>query len=413
MNYQEQKMRQTQGIENAPLSGVRVLEFGHYAAGPFATMLLADWGADVVKVEPVDGEPMRHWPPLVGKDSDGTFGMNFAALNRNKRCVEIDLKDPAGVSRARELCKSADIILENFRPGVLKGLKLGFEDIVKINSDIVYCSVTGYGQTGPDRDKGAFDVAIQAASGIMSVTGEEGGPPAKCGLALADYGTGVFAALACVTALRRAEKTGEPGYVDVSMLSCMLSLANLQTSEYWGSGTVPKRLGSRHPKASPYQAYLGSDDKWFILAAGSDRLWHRVCDVIDASDLTDDPRFRTPGARAENQVELEGILEEIFSKSPASVWLQKFDAASVPAAAINDYAEALGSEHVRDGKLIHRMDLPDGGQTQTVGNPVRLSNFDFRIFHDPSDSGTHNEEVDAEWIGDGNGGSHSKSRMAG
>lgn len=398
MNYHKQKSSQfDQGID-APLDGVRVLEFGHYAAGPYATMLLADWGADVVKVEPLDGEPMRHWPPLVGKDDDGTYGMNFATLNRNKRCIEIDLKDPAGLKRAISLCKSADIILENFRPGVLGGLGLGFEDVVKINPDIVYCSVTGYGQTGPYRDRGAFDVAIQAASGIMSVTGEEQGAPAKCGVALADYGTGVFAALSCVTALRRAEKTGKPGYLDVSMFSCMLSLANLQTSEFWGSGTVPKRLGSRHPKAAPYQAYLGSDGKWFILAAGSDRLWHKVCDVVEAPELVSDPRFITPGARADNQVELEEILAKVFSKSPASVWMQKFDAAAVPAAAINNYSEALGSEHVKETGLLHQMELPDGGQVPTVGNPVALSGYDFKVFHHPADSGAHNDEVDAEWI---------------
>lgn len=398
MNYHKQNPSPSQQESGAPLAGVRVLEFGHYAAGPFATMLLADWGADVVKVEPVDGEPMRHWPPLVGKDGDGTYGMNFATLNRNKRCIEINLKDPEGLRRAKELCKSADIILENFRPGVLNGLGLGYEDVVKINPDIVYCSVTGYGQAGPYRDRGAFDVAIQAASGIMSVTGEEQGPPAKCGVALADYGTGVFAALSCVTALRRAEKTGKPGYLDVSMFSCMLSLANLQTSEYWGSGTVPKRLGSRHPKAAPYQAYLGSDGKWFILAAGSDRLWHKVCDVIGAAELVNDPRFLTPGARADNQVALEEILAKVFSESPASVWMRKFDAAGVPAAAINDYAEALGSEHVKEIGLLHNMELPDGGRVPTVGNPVVLTDYDFKIFHHPAESGRYNEEVDAEWI---------------
>lgn len=398
MNYQRKKLQDTQKDANAPLAGVRVLDFTHYAAGPYATMLLADWGADVVKVEPLGGEAIRHWPPMVGKDEEGAFGMNFAALNRNKRCVEIDLKDPDGLLRAKKLCKNADIILENFRPGVLKGLGLGYEDVVKFNPDIVYCSVTGYGQVGPYRDKGAFDVAIQAASGIMSVTGEEDGPPAKCGVALADYGTGVFAALSCVTALRRAEKTGEPGYLDVPMFSCMLSLANLQTTEFWGSGTIPKRMGSRHPKAAPYQAYLGSDGKWFILAAGSDRLWHKVCDVIEAPELVNDPKFKTPGVRAENQVALEEILAKVLSKSPASVWLQKFDAAAVPAAAINDYSEAIASEHVKEINLIHNMDLPDGGEVPTVGNPVTLSNYDFRIFQHPADSGTHNEEIDAEWI---------------
>ena len=398
MNHQQQKPPQTQLDENAPLAGVRVLEFGHFAAGPYATMLLADWGADVVKVEPPKGEPLRHWPPLVGQE-DSPFGMNFAILNRNKRCVDIDLKDPAGLARAKELCDKADIIVENYRPGVLGKLGLGFEDVVKTNPDIVYCSLTGYGQTGPFKDRGAFDVAIQAASGIMSVTGEEKGPPSKCGVALADYGTGAFAALACVTALRRAEKTGQPGNVDVSMYSCMVSLANLQTSEYWGAGDVPKRLGSRHPKAAPYQAYLGADGKWFILAAGSDRLWHRVCEAVEAQELADDPKYKTAGARAENQLELEKVLGNKFSQSPTEVWLQKFDLANVPAASINDYSEVVNSEHVKETNLVHQMELPDGTQVPTVGNPVKLSGFDFGIFVNPADVGAHNEEIVADWIG--------------
>ena len=383
---------------DAPLAGVRVLEFGHFAVGPYATMLLADWGADVIKIEPPKGEPMRHWPPLVGAESDEAFGMNFATLNRNKRCIEIDLKDPAGRRRAAELCKEADIILENFRPGVMAGLGFGYDDVVKMNPSIVYCSITGYGQTGPNRDRGAFDVAIQAAIGILSVTGDEEGTPAKCGVALADYGTGVFAAFSCVTALRRAEKTGEPGNVDVSMFSCMLSLANLQVSELWGGGTVPKRLGTRHPKASPYQAFLGGDGVWFILAAGSDRLWERVCEVIERPTLVGDPRFSNAGSRAENQKELATILGEVFATDSADSWLQKFDDAKVPTARINNYDEVLSSDHVSHVGLVHEMTLPDGSRVPTVGNPIKLSGYDFEVYQNPGKVGEHDAEVDAQWL---------------
>lgn len=398
MSNQDAETEKSRLDGNAPLAGVRVLEFGHFAAGPYATMLLADWGADVVKVEPPKGEPMRHWPPLVGDNPDDAFGMNFAALNRNKRFVEIDLTDTAGRRRATQLCKKAHIILENFRPGVLARLGFGYGDVVKINPSIVYCSLTGYGQTGPYRDRGAFDVAIQAASGIMSVTGDEDGPPAKCGVAIADYGTGVFAALSCIAALRRSERTGEPGYLDVSMFSCMLSLANLQTSEYWGGRSIPKRLGTRHPKASPYQAFVGSDGIWFILAAGSDRLWERVCEVIDRPELIDDPKFKTAGARAQNQKGLATILAAIFAACPAEKWLNRFDAAKVPTARIDNYADILASQHVSQIGLVHEMGLPGGGHVPTIGNPVRLSGYDFEIFEDPGDVGSHDSEVDAEWI---------------
>lgn len=380
------------------MAGVRVLEFGHFAVGPYATMLLGDWGADVVKVEPPEGEPMRHWPPLVEDSEAAPYGMNFAALNRNKRSVTLDLKDPKGIEQARKLCAQADIVLENYRPGVMDRLGLGYEDLVKLNSRIVYCSVSGYGHAGPLRDKGAFDLAIQGASGIMSVTGEEDGPPAKCGVPIADYGTGVFAAMSCIVALRRAEKENLPARLDVSMHSCMLSLANLQTSEYWGANTVPQRLGSRHPNAAPYQAYRGSDRKWFILAAGSDRLWERVCSVVDRPDLVTDPRFSLAAKRAENQVELADALQAVFDAKPASYWIDAFDKAEVPAGPIHDYAEALNSAHVKEIGLIHSITLPSGKSFPTVGNPISLSGYQFQVRIPPADAGQHNADVTEEWL---------------
>lgn len=383
----------------APLSGVRVIEFGHFAVGPFATMLLGDWGADVVKVEPPQGEPMRHWPPLVEDGDAAPYGMNFAALNRNKRSITIDLKDPKGIAHAKRLCAEADIVLENYRPGVMARFGLGYEDLVKLNPRIVYCSVTGYGQTGPYRDRGAFDLAIQGASGIMSVTGDEDGPPAKCGVPIADYGTAVFAAMACLVALRRAERENIPSRVDVPMHSCMLSLANLQTSEYWGDKAIPHRLGSRHPKAAPYQAYRGSDGKWFIVAAGSDRLWERVCEVVQRNDLVADPRFYLASSRSENQKELAVILQAVFDAHPAGYWIEAFDKAKVPTGPINDYAEALDSPHVRAIGLIHNITLPSGKTVPTIGNPIAMSGYDFKVKVPPANPGEHNAVVADEWLG--------------
>jgi crotonobetainyl-CoA:carnitine CoA-transferase CaiB-like acyl-CoA transferase len=382
----------------APLAGVRVLEFGHFAVGPYATMLLGDWGADVVKIEPPDGEPMRHWPPLVEDSDAASYGMNFAALNRNKRSVTLDLKDPKGIEHARKLCARADIVLENYRPGVMERLGLGYQDLLKLNPRIVYCSVSGYGHSGPLRDKGAFDLAIQGASGIMSVTGEEEGPPTKCGVPIADYGTGVFAAMSCVVALRRAEKENLPARLDVSMQSCMLSLSNLQTSEYWGGNTVPKRLGSRHPHAAPYQAYRGSDGKWFILAAGSDRLWERVCSVINRPELISDARFALAAKRAGNQIELGQVLQQVFDSESAGYWIEAFDKAEVPASPIHDYAEALNSDHVKEIGLIHSITLPSGKRFPTVGNPVSLSGYQFEVRVSPANAGEHNCAVSREWL---------------
>lgn len=383
-----------------PLAGVRVLEFAHFAVGPFASMQLADWGADVVKVEPPGGEALRDWPPVVAADDPQAgkpYGMYFAALNRNKRSVVIDLKDPAGRARALRLASRAHIVLENFRPGVMDRLGLGYEDLCKVNPSIVYCSITGYGQSGPMRDKGAFDIAIQGTSGIMSVTGDDDGAPAKCGVPIADYGTGTFAALSCMVALRHAERTGQPSHVDVSMLSCMLSLSCLQTTEYWGSGVVPGRMGSRHPTNSPYQAFRGSDDKWFILAAGSDRLWARVCELLDEPGLAQDPRFATPTGRAANQKELGDLLQRIFAGQPAAAWLALFDQSQIPSAPVLDYAEVLASDHVRETGLIHSMPLPNGRVVPAVGNPIGMSGYQFEVYQPPARAGQHDDEVDAQW----------------
>lgn len=383
-----------------PLAGIRVLEIAHFAVGPFASMLLADWGADVVKIEPPGGEAIRTWPPLVDDGDEPPYGMNFAALNRNKRSVAIDLKTPGGRERAARLARSADILVENFRPGVLKKLGLGYDELRHVNPTLVYCSITGYGQTGPYRDKGAFDIAVQGMSGIMSVTGEADGPPAKCGLPIADYGSAVFAAMSCIVALREAERTGRGTHLDVPMLSCMLALSCLHTSEYWGSGTVPQRMGSRHPTNAPYQAFSGKDGKWFILAAGSDRLWERVITTLDAVSLREDPRFATPSARAANQDELAALLQARFAQRDAAAWLRVFDEAEIPCAPVVDYAEALSSEHVRTTSLVREMELPGGRKVPTVANPVVMEGYEFQVFRRPPRPGEHDAEVDADWLGD-------------
>jgi succinate--hydroxymethylglutarate CoA-transferase len=388
----------TPSANERPLHGVRVLEIAHFAVGPFASMLLADWGADVVKVEPPGGEAIRNWPPLVDSGGEPPYGMNFAALNRNKRSVCIDLKTEEGRERARRLAAQADILIENYRPGVLDKLGLGYERLSQDNPRLVYCSITGYGQSGPFRDKGAFDIAVQGMSGIMSVTGETDGPPAKSGLPIADYGSAVFAAMSCMVSLRQAERTGRGTHLDVPMLSCMLALSCLHTSEFWGSGTVPRRLGSRHPTNAPYQAFSGSDGKWFIVAAGSDRLWERVLDVLDAVGLRQDARFATPSGRAEHQVELAAALQARFSHKDAATWLKVLDDAQIPCAPVLDYAEALASPHVVQTGLVHQMELPGGRTVPTIGNPVRMAGYDFDVFRGPPRAGEHDREVDTDWL---------------
>src|SRR5512142_2533648 len=238
-----------------PLAGLRVLEFGQIAAGPFAGSLLADLGADVVKVErPDGGDGMREWPPVSINDAGDGFSENFASLNRNKRSVTADLKSTDDIARLRELAARADVLIENFRAGVLARLGLGFEALRAVNPGLVYCSISGYGQSGPYAKRGAFDVTVQAASGVMSVTGEEGGAPVKCGVPIGDFCAGLYAAYTILAALRRREATGEGAFIDCSMIGSLIGVSALQTSEYFGNGKAPRRLGSAHPRNAPYQA---------------------------------------------------------------------------------------------------------------------------------------------------------------
>jgi len=237
----------------APLAGLKVLEVAQFAAGPFPALLLADFGADVVKIEPPGGDGFRNWPPQVDSGGGEPYGISFAVLNRNKRSVVLDLKNAGDRARFLLLCAKADVLVENNRPGAMERLGLGFADVCRVQPKIVYCSVTGYGQTGPYAKRGAFDVAVQAVSGCMSVTGEEDGPPAKCGVPVADFMAGVYAAFGIMVALQDARRTGKARHVDCSMLACMMQAASLQFGELWGTGSPPKRLGSRHPRNAPYR----------------------------------------------------------------------------------------------------------------------------------------------------------------
>jgi crotonobetainyl-CoA:carnitine CoA-transferase CaiB-like acyl-CoA transferase len=381
-----------------PLAGLRVLEFGQIAAGPFTGSLLADLGADVVKVEnPQGGDGMRQWPPLTPNAAGETFSENFAALNRNKRSIAIDLKDARAVARLKRLTAKTDVIVENFRPGVLSRLGLGYEDLSRANPRLVYCSISGYGQTGPNADRGAFDVTVQAVSGLMSVTGEEGAPPVKCGVPVGDFCAGLYAAYCIVAAVMESQKTGTGRYIDCSMLGSLLGVAALQTSEYFGTGKAPRRLGSAHPRNAPYQAFRGAD-KYFVIAAGNDKLWGEVCQACGVEPLVKDPRFLTQRDRAKNQHELVEILAPIFATRTADDWLAEMDRRGVPCAPINSYPEILADPQVAHMGLVMDLRLPNGVATKTVGFPVTMTGYRFAVDGMPPKLGEHNDEVFAQWL---------------
>lgn len=391
-------MTDVAGPGAGPLAGIRVLEFGQIAAGPFAGSLLADLGADVVKVEnPAGGDGMRGWPPLTAEDGGTLFSENFASINRNKRSITADLKDPADLERVKDLAGAADVVIENFRAGVLARLGLGYDELSQRNQRLVYCSISGYGQTGPYAHKGAFDVTVQAMSGLMSITGEDGRPPVKCGVPIGDFCAGLYAAYTVTAAVLQVRQTGRGACIDCSMLGSLLGVAALQTSEYFGTGRPGRRLASAHPRNAPYQAFRAKDD-YFVIAAGNDGLWRQVAEAVDLPELTQDHRFRTQPDRANNQDVLAEILEQRFASRTAQEWLEEMDRRGVPCAPINTYGDVLADPQVEAAGLVLPLHLPNGVETKTTAFPVKVSGFEFAIRREPPALGAHSDEVAAEWL---------------
>jgi formyl-CoA transferase len=371
-----------------PLEGVRVIEVCNVAAGPYCGMLLADMGADVIKVEhPECGDTLRSWPPL-----NHGYSENFASLNRNKRSVTLNLKDPADRDLLRALVLEADVFIENNRPGVMDRLGVGYAALAAIRPALVFCSISAYGQTGPRAQEGGFDLTIQAMSGIMSVTGEAGRPPVKCGVPLADFSAGLYGAFAIVAALRQAEATGQGAHLDVPMLGATLGIAALQTSEYFGSGRDPQPLGSAHPRNAPYRVFR-SRDGYFGMAAGNNALWRSVCEVVAMPELLADDRFTSPTLRAKHQDALLEILEARFTQDDTVLWLQRFQAAGVPSAPINSYSEVLADPQVEHMQWVQPLTLPNGEVTRTFVSPLRLSGAGLPLRSPPPALGEHNAEL--------------------
>jgi len=375
-------------FDSLPLAGVRVIEVCNVAAGPFCGMLLADMGADVIKVEnPDGGDTLRSWPPI----NDG-YSENFASLNRNKRSVTLNLKDERDVTLLRHLATDAQVLIENNRPGVMDRLGVGYAALSALNPALIYCSISAYGQSGPRAQEGGFDLTIQAMSGIMSVTGEPGRPPVKCGVPLADFSAGLYGAFGIVSALRRAQATGEGTHLDVPMLGATLGVAALQTSEFFGSGRDPVPLGSAHPRNAPYRVFR-SRDGYFGMAAGNNALWRSVCQTVGREDLLGDERFGSPTLRAKHQDALLEILEAEFGKAGTGTWLTRFRAAGVPCAPINSYSQVLADEQVEHMEWVQPLDLPNGARTRTFASPIRFGGETPAILRRPPALGEHNDEI--------------------
>jgi len=370
-----------------PLEGFRAIEFCNVAAGPFCGMLLSDLGADVIKVEKPEGDDLRYWPPI----SNG-FSENFASLNRNKRSIALDLKSDAHRQIAFDLCVNADIVLENNRPGVMDRLGLGFAAIAAKNPAIVYCSISAFGQTGPAAQEGGFDLTVQAVSGVMSVTGEPGRPPVKCGIPVSDFAAGLYAAFGIAATMMRAQATGKGEHIDISMFGATLGISALQTSEYFGTGKNSEPLGSRHPRNAPYQAFRARDG-YLAMAAGNNKLWQSVCDALGRADLAARDDFATPALRAKNQAELAEILEEQFKNHTVAELLSLFSAAGVPCGPINSFGDALHHPQVKHSGWVQDIELPGGVKTRTFGSPMVLGGRSLPVRSNPPALNAHADEI--------------------
>ena len=375
-----------------PLAGIRVLEICNVAAGPFCALLLADLGADVIKLEnPGAGDTLRAWPPHTGPEND-RLSENFASLNRNKRSVTLDLKNPDDNAKAKNLIANADVLIENNRPGVMKRLGLDFDSALAINPKLIYCSISAYGQTGPRANEGGFDVTIQAMSGIMSVTGEPDGAPVKCGVPVADFTAGLYGAMSICAQLRAVAQTGKGVHIDVPMMGTSLAIAALQTSEYFGVGKDPVKLGSAHPRNAPYQAFKAKDD-YLVMAAGTQALWETVCQILKSPELLKDERFTSTALRAKNQIALKELIEVILQKDTAANWIAQFSQAGVPCCPINQYSAVLNDPQTLAMGWVQPMVMANGQQTKTVINPIKFNGTTAPIERRPPRLGEHNSEI--------------------
>lgn len=348
-----------------PLAGVRIADFSRILAGPLCTMILGDLGADVVKVErPGTGDDTRAWgPPFVGNDA-----AYFLALNRNKRSMFLDLGSEEGRDAATELALGADVLVENFRPGLMEDFGLSYEQLRSANPGLVYCSLLAFGE-GEDASRPGYDIIVQAMSGLMSITGEKEGGPVKVGIALLDVITGLYAAIGIQAALRERDRTGVGQRVTVSLFDASVAALVNQAANYLMGGVVPGPMGTEHPNIVPYQVFQ-SADRPFVLAAGNDRLFVRTCEVIGRPELATDERFVTNAARVQNREVLVPMLQEIFSTRPASEWLEELEAAQVPCAPVRTLDEVFASPE--GARLIREIDDSGRGPLRLVDSPIRL-----------------------------------------
>ncbi|SRR5579883_41658 len=355
-------------MASKPLDGVRVLDFSHALAGPYCTLLLADYGAEVYKLESRAGDMGRGWGPPFS----GGLSHFFLGLNRGKYGVSIDLKEPEGRDLCLRLVDRMDVLIENFRPGSMDRLGLGYEAVHQRNPRLVYCSISGYGQNGPSRDEAAMDLVVQSSSGLLSITGTEDGKSVRCGYGVTDVTAGLFAVIGILLALRARETSGTGQYVDVSMLDSMISTMSSNYMSYLGSGIVPRPMGTAFPTVVPYRVFQ-TLDREIAIAVGSEKLWRAFCIAIGRPDLELHPDYSTNAQRIRNRVVLEPLLQQVFAGRPAAEWIEKLQSAGIPASLVRNFEEVARHPQSQVREMFPVMNHPTAGPHVVTGTPVKLS----------------------------------------
>jgi crotonobetainyl-CoA:carnitine CoA-transferase CaiB-like acyl-CoA transferase len=351
------------------LDGYRVLDLSRILSGPYCTMMLADFGAEVIKVErPGSGDDTRHWgPPFVSGES-----AYYLSINRNKRSITVDLGQEAGREIIYALARTSDVVIENFRPGTADRIGVGYERLRQENPRLVYCSISGFGQDGPYRDRPGYDALAQAMSGMMAITGEPEGAPTKHGMSIADIGAGMWAAFAIVAALLARERTGEGQSIDIPLLDTQLAWLTYAAGAFFATGENPARYGSAHPSIVPYQPFTTADG-YLMLAVGNDRLWQQFCEAAGQGELAMRPGFATSAERVINREEVVGQVAEIMRQRPTAEWMDILEAAGIPAGPINTVAQALTDPHVRAREMVVTLEHPTAGSVSMTGIPAKFS----------------------------------------
>ncbi|MCR4443391.1 MAG: CaiB/BaiF CoA-transferase family protein [Peptococcaceae bacterium] len=370
------------------LNKIKIIDLTRNLAGPYCTMLLADLGADVLKVEaPGVGDDARGFGPFIKGESG-----YFISVNRGKKGMTLNLKDKRGAGILRKLLEKADVLIESFRPGVLDRLGFSYDEVAKINPGIVYASISGFGQTGPYRDKPAYDMVVQGYGGIMSVTGQPAGIPTRVGVSIGDLAASLFCASGILAALLNREKTGQGDRIDISMLDCQVALLENSIVRYAVTEQNPIPIGNRHASITPFEA-LKTKDGYVIVCCGNQGLWEKYCEVIGHPELLEDRRFRDNNKRTENQPALSDILTKIMSKKTTQEWLGLLEKAGIPCAPINNISQVLNNEQVGFREMIVTLNHPRAGEVKVSGCPVKSMNCKTGAVQPSPLLGQHNEEV--------------------